>query len=77
MIERALELIEACGTGHVNLFVPNEKEKKAIAVRWTNDKLFIEVNGNGRNAFVELTREEMLAIGIACIRQAQSVGTKP
>jgi hypothetical protein len=64
------------GNGHVNRWVPEMGENhKAVAIRQAEGSLFVQVKANNSTVkYVQLTREEMIAFGIACIRTATDKG---
>lgn len=59
--------VEGCGDRHVNLWVKGPAgEDHAVVVRHGNGDLFVQVRGKS----TPLTKDEMRAFGIACLRLA-------
>jgi hypothetical protein len=69
------ELIEAVHLedGSCNRWVPALVGYKAVAVRYSDGKMFLQVKSD-KIIWVELSRDEMLAIGVACIQTANDRG---
>lgn len=71
------ELIETTNdSGSCYRWVPSREEYKAVATRNMDGDLFLQVKiGRGKVVWVELSRDEMLAIGVACIQAANDRGS--